>query len=209
MAAASEKPVGRGLVRALGHPLRQRLLILLHKYGEASPRELALRSGEPLGNVSYHVRILRENDCVELVRTEPRRGAVEHFYRATARPMLDDTQWAQLPVTVRRALFGQTLRELWDDVADAIDGGTFDAREDRHLSRSPLVLDERGWSELHDLLAELLEETVRIEAESTSRIAKEGGEGIKTKLVLLHFESPAPKDPEDKSSSAKATTATE
>ena len=30
---------------------------------------------------------------VELVRTEPRRGALQHFYRATARPILDDDQW--------------------------------------------------------------------------------------------------------------------
>jgi hypothetical protein len=46
----------------------------------ASPSELPDALGEPLGNVSYHVRILRELDCIELVRTEPRRGALEHFY---------------------------------------------------------------------------------------------------------------------------------
>src|SRR3954465_3744113 len=109
MSATSEKQLDQGLVKAPGPPLRQRLLILLHKYGESSPRELALRSGEPLGNVSYHVRILNDKAWGELVRTEPRRGAVEHFYRATARPALDDTQWTQLPAPVRRALFGQSL----------------------------------------------------------------------------------------------------
>ena len=188
MAAASEKPVGRGLVRALGHPLRQRLLILLHKYGEASPRELALRSGEPLGNVSYHVRILRENDCVELVRTEPRRGAVEHFYRATARPMLDDTQWAQLPVTVRRALFGQTLRELWDDVVASAAGKGLDD-ERAHVSRTWVELDDQGWNELGDTLNDVLERVFELQTQAAERIAADPSAPTRRATVgMLLFE---------------------
>jgi hypothetical protein len=74
------------------------------------------------------VRILRDAGCAELVRTEPRRGAVEHFYRPTARPMLDDRQWAQLPVSARRALFGQALRDLWIDAFVAAAGAGFDHR---------------------------------------------------------------------------------
>ena len=89
--------VDQQLITALGHPLRQRLLILLDKRGVASPRELAELSGERLGNVSYHVRVLRDAGRREVVWTEPRRGAVEHFYRATARPMLDDRQWRSCP----------------------------------------------------------------------------------------------------------------
>ena len=125
-----DQPVDQQLVTALGHPLRQRLLILLHKRGEASPRQPAELSGERLLNVSYHVRVLRDAGCAELVRTEPRRGAVEHFYRPTARPMLDDRQWAQLPVSARRALFGQALREWWTDafVAAAGAGSTIDGQ---------------------------------------------------------------------------------
>jgi len=33
--------------------------------------------------------LLRDYDCVEPVRRAPRRGALQHFYRATARPNLD------------------------------------------------------------------------------------------------------------------------
>ena len=74
------------LAKAFSHRLRVQILQRLDEAGEASPKELAQALGEPVGNVSYHVRILRELDCVELVRTEPRRGALAHFYRATARP---------------------------------------------------------------------------------------------------------------------------
>src|SRR3954463_8266907 len=84
------------IAKALAHPLRARILERLGER-EASPGELADALGGPLGVVSYHVRMLREYPCVELVRTVPRRGALQHFYRATARPRLDHEQWRNLP----------------------------------------------------------------------------------------------------------------
>lgn len=75
----------QGIITALGHPLRARILALLDE-GEASPKEIAGQLGEKLGNVSYHVRILARLGLIELVRETPRRGAVEHHYRAVPRP---------------------------------------------------------------------------------------------------------------------------
>src|SRR3954452_24956885 len=89
------------LAKALSHPLRQRILQRLNEGGVKSPNELSRELGDPLGNVSYHVRILRELDCVELVRTEQRRGALEHYYRATAEPWLDDEQRGRPRSTAR------------------------------------------------------------------------------------------------------------
>src|ERR1700712_5827266 len=97
------RPVGETsearIAKALAHPLRARIL---QRLGErvTSPGDLAIELGAPLGVVSYHVRMLREYDCVELVRTEPRRGALQHFYRATARPVLEPEQWRSLPATL-------------------------------------------------------------------------------------------------------------
>ena len=150
-------------MRVLAHPLRQQLLIMLHKHGVSSPRELAERSGERLPNVSYHMRVLRDAGCIELVRTEPRRGAIEHFYRASARPILDDAQWAQLPISVRRALFGQTLRELWDDVLAAANTGGFDDPQ-AHVSRTWFQLDEIAWNELVDVMAGVLDKAFELHA---------------------------------------------
>ena len=69
-----------------GHPIRIRALVLLEF--ETSPRDLAQTLGEPLGVTSYHVRMLAEYGLVTCVRTEPRRGALAHFYRRT--PLADD-----------------------------------------------------------------------------------------------------------------------
>src|SRR5829696_10383363 len=134
------------LAKALSHPLRQRILQRLNEGGVKSPNELSRDLGDPLGNVSYHVRILRELDCVELVRTEQRRGALEHYYRATAQPWLDDKQWARLPAAFRRKTLGRTLSELLEAAGDASQTGGFDDAA-AVVNHVPLVLDEQGWKD--------------------------------------------------------------
>ena len=184
MTETLDQRVDQQLVTALAHPLRQRLLILLHKQGVASPRELAELCGERLGNVSYHVRVLRDAGCAELVRTEPRRGAVEHFYRPTARPMLDDDQWAQLPVESRRALFAQSLHDLWGDAFVAAESTGFDD-ERAHVSRSHLDLDEIAYSELVDLLASVLDRAFGLQAETAARRGGNHDGGATERKVAL------------------------
>jgi DNA-binding transcriptional ArsR family regulator len=63
------------------HPLRLKLLKAIHSSSEpCSPNQLSQELGERLGNVSYHVAKLVKGELIEMVKTEPRRGAVEHFY---------------------------------------------------------------------------------------------------------------------------------
>jgi DNA-binding transcriptional ArsR family regulator len=195
-ASTTEQKLDQHLVRVLAHPLRQQLLIMLHKHGVSSPRELAERAGERLPNVSYHMRVLRDAGCIELVREEPRRGAIEHFYRASSRPILDDDQWASLPIAVRRALFGQTLRELWDDVLGAANTGGFDDPQ-AHVSRTWFQLDEIAWNELVEVMARVLEEAFELHARSAARLA-EGGDQENARRVamgILLFERGATVDP--------------
>lgn len=188
-ASTSEQQLDQRLVRVLAHPLRQQLLIMLHKHGVRSPRELAELSGERLPNVSYHMRVLRDAGCVELVREEPRRGAIEHFYRASARPILDDAQWAQLPISVRRALFGQTLRELWDDVLAAANTGGFDDPQ-AHVSRTWFQLDETAWNELVDVMAGVLDKAFELHSQSAARLGQGGDQESARRVAmgLLLFE---------------------
>jgi DNA-binding transcriptional ArsR family regulator len=92
----------RTLLICLQHPLRRRLLILYVEAKEKrSPRELADVTGEHLSKVSYHVRVLAASKAVKLVSTRPRRGSVEHFYKATR--LVDEVPWGRealgLPAT--------------------------------------------------------------------------------------------------------------
>src|ERR1700744_1835335 len=127
--------------------------------------------------------MLRDYDCVELVRTEPRRGALQHFYRATARPNLDEDQWGTLPAGLRRALSGETLQELVDDLGSASDAGTLDDPE-VIVTRTPLELDERAFKKLNRLLARTHEQALQIATESAER----GNEDVfPPELAVLHF----------------------
>jgi DNA-binding transcriptional ArsR family regulator len=174
------------IAKALAHPLRARIL---QRLGErvASPGDLAVELGAPLGVVSYHVRMLRDYECVELVRTEPRRGALQHFYKATARPNLDENQWRTLPSGLRRELTGETIQGLVNDLAEAADAGTLDDPE-VVLSRTPMELDERGWKKLNKLMAKTLDQALAIAAESSTRRNEGTSDGVfPTELGLLHF----------------------
>lgn len=71
------------LARAYVHPTALAILVALDDLEEPiSPSMLTIAVEEPLGNVSYHMRRLETLGLVRLVRTEPRRGAVEHYYEA-------------------------------------------------------------------------------------------------------------------------------
>ena len=178
------------LAKALAHPLRVRILTALHR-GISSPNQLAQELDEPLGNVSYHVKTLLEYDCVELVKTEPRRGAVEHFYRATERAFFSEADWAKIPASARKGIDGVILEAIGQDATAALTEGTIDSRSDTHITRTPLILDDTGWSELSKLLGETLDQAMKIGEQSANRLAKEKTDGIPASLSLLHFEVPA------------------
>jgi len=176
------------LAKALSHPMRTRILAILNER-VASPNEIAAMIDERLPNVSYHVRALQELECIELVRTAQRRGAIEHYYRALERPFFSDRDWKRLPRSGRQAVTDVALQMIWEDVSGAIRAGTFEQREDRHLTRSPLTVDERGWNELNELLLKTLRQAEEISAKSNKRLAKSEEEGIPTRLVMMHFQT--------------------
>jgi DNA-binding transcriptional ArsR family regulator len=77
---ALDRSDDNSLLVALRHPLRRRILRLMGPEQAISPRELSELLDAPLSNVSYHVRVLAECAAVSLVRTEPVRGSMQHFY---------------------------------------------------------------------------------------------------------------------------------
>src|SRR5215210_7076646 len=71
-------------VRALGHPLRNTILGLLHERA-ATVTELAAAVERPKSTVAHHVKVLTEAGLVRVVRTRRVRAIEERFYGRTAR----------------------------------------------------------------------------------------------------------------------------
>ncbi len=177
------------VAKAFAHPLRVQILIILNER-VASPNLLSQELDQSLNLVAYHVRVLEKYDCIELVDTKQRRGATEHFYRATRRQFLTDSEWSRMPESLRPGLAGAMLKSVFEDLEDASKSGTLDEVEDLHLSRTPMVVDKQGWGDISSLLKGTLDRVLEIQTEASERLATGDEQGILSKVHMLHFKSP-------------------
>jgi DNA-binding transcriptional ArsR family regulator len=171
------------LAKALAHPLRMRILAALEER-TASPSELAGELNASLGVVSYHVRRLVAFGFVEPVRRVPRRGAVEHYYTTTTRPRIPDAIWGAAPRVVQQATIMTALQQIGSYVTAAAAEGGFEPSE-CHLTRSPLTVDEQGFTALAHELEALTTRIQKIEADSKERLAHTDHEGEQPATVVL------------------------
>jgi DNA-binding transcriptional ArsR family regulator len=183
---ASLPPLDESLIKALAHPLRWQIVESLVHRGEASPVELARLLDQPLATVSHHVRVLRDLRSIELTRTEQRRGAIEHYYRALMPPFFDDAQWDRVPTTLRRGLAGQVFRQVFSESAAAGGKGAFDA-VGAHLDRMIVELDDQAWQDVSEALIDVLRRIQTIQGESDARRDDETDARV-SEIVVMHFE---------------------
>jgi hypothetical protein len=88
-------------------------LVLFESGG--SPSGLAGATGLSVPVVAYHVRMLSQYGLVEMTHTEPRRGALEHFYQRTELANLLLSRIAILPDLPKRTRGSATKR--WEDLS--------------------------------------------------------------------------------------------
>jgi DNA-binding transcriptional ArsR family regulator len=175
-------------VKAMSHPVRVRIMAMLQER-KASPNELSQWLGTTLGATAYHVRTLHKLGLIELVDETRVRGAVEHHYKAKARPKVTEENWSKASPIAKQAAVGSQLRMLEDHTNASAAAGGFD-RPDAVLERKTARLDERGWKALTAEVQKLLDRVARIEADAAKRLDRAGGEGaIEAGVVALAFES--------------------
>jgi DNA-binding transcriptional ArsR family regulator len=91
-AKITDKHMFTGVV---AHPVRARALTILVDR-EASPVEIGRELGMDASHIAYHVRLLREEGLIELTEETPRRGSIEHRYRAVRPDEFTDEEYAAL-----------------------------------------------------------------------------------------------------------------
>jgi len=187
---STSAPLNLELVKALAHELRIEILTILNER-VASPNELAKELNEGLSQVSYHVKVLKDYGTIRMVKTIPRRGAVEHYYRATSRPYFTNREWDKLPSSVRASMSADLMQLVIDDVSAGLDAGTVDAHKDRHMSRTPLFLDKEGLKDVGKILNEALKQISGVQSESTARLARSEEEGMDAMVAMMGIEVPS------------------
>jgi DNA-binding transcriptional ArsR family regulator len=176
-------------VKAMSHPLRVRILAMLDER-KASPNQLAGWLGASLGTVAYHVRTLLQLGLIELVDETRVRGAVEHHYRAVARPTVSAEAWAEASPIAKQAAVGSSLEVIGEYARLSAAAGGFD-RSEAQLRRALLKLDAKGFAQLSKACETLLERVQKIEADAAKRLGSDpdAEHVIETGLGLMLFEA--------------------
>jgi DNA-binding transcriptional ArsR family regulator len=155
-------------VKALAHPLRVEILHHLH-LAEASPNELKSVVGTTLSHAAYHVKVLRECECIVETRREPVRGAVEHFYRAVPKTFLGDQEIPDLPPSLRPTIVGASYLDFSDKLTTFLGSGDRNGFEQVTLESMIVLLDEAALTEATKLMRGLMRRIRKLDSQSRER----------------------------------------
>jgi DNA-binding transcriptional ArsR family regulator len=163
------------LAAIVTHPLRRRIWYAMTEH-PISPRELADELQEPVNDVAYHVRVLRDLGIIELAGTRPVRGATQHFYRAVRRPHLTNEEVEQIGLEDSAANATNVLQLEFADAAAALEAGKLVERPEHFLFRLAVTLDEEGWQEFHSILSDAADRIYAAESRCVDRRRENGAE---------------------------------
>lgn len=174
-------------LRAISHPIRIRLLAMLDEE-PASPVILASKLDQPLGTIAYHVRTLYDLGLLELVSTRQRRGATEHYYKATGNPAASEEAWEGLDAISKQRLLTALIAKATDYATRSAAAGGFDAKE-AHISTEALKLDRAGMEQLAAESRKWLARAREIAEQSEARRQADPESELTVGLTLMLFEA--------------------
>src|SRR5215218_2245090 len=187
------------VAKAMAHPLRIQIIAMLNQQ-VMSATMIAKQIDEPLQNVAYHFRILREKGLIEEVDSRKVRASTEHFYRATKRVLFDGKAWEDLPPSMKARVSSRMFSDFLEVVSAAMLGETFDSSDERVNVWLQGRLDEQGWEaavKAHWVLIHAMEDIFK----GARLRLLEGGEpegGVFSAYGQYFFEAPPPEGPGDK-----------
>jgi DNA-binding transcriptional ArsR family regulator len=188
------------VAKAMAHPLRVQIVAMLNQR-VMSATMVAKQIDEPLQNVAYHFRVLREKGLIEEVDSRAVRGSVEHFYRATKRVLFDGKAWDDLPQSMKARVSSRMFSDFLEVVAAAMLGETFDSSDERVNVWLQGRLDEQGWEEAVKAHWVLIHAMEGIFKGASLRLLEagepEGGNFSAYGQYFFEAPPPPPKEPED------------
>jgi predicted transcriptional regulator len=180
------------------HPLRAEIFRLIRDKGPINPKEVARRLKADTKDVSYHVRKLKEFNCIEEVNKSRVRGVTKTFYRATEVHMVDTEDWAELAKddpAMAEFLVDEFMQNIVDDYTESRQGGVVGLDEEFWIIRRPLVLDPEGVREAQKASKKYENTMVDIAARSAERRRTQGAEDVPTSSSIVFFKMPKDSKP--------------
>ena len=161
-----------------------------------SPKVFSQEERLPIDHCSYHFRKLEELGCIALVDTPLRRGWPEHVYEQRQLALIWTSVWRTLSPEAKGSILDSVLGGGVRALGRAIDSGTFEARDESHLSWNTLEIDEQGWREMSGVLDSALEKLEELKRDCIARIDG-GADHFLASYFLATCESPAARSSED------------
>lgn len=122
------------------------------------------------------------------------RGANVYQFRAAAPDVSEAEIERSVPDSVRKGSSWRAFHPFLSASIEAIDAGTFNKRFDRHLTMSPLLVDEIGWKQVTKALLGFQEALGRIEADLKVRRRTTAAKSFPAAFLLSTFEAPQHED---------------
>jgi hypothetical protein len=182
--------------RSVVFAVEVRLKIVTELYmREMSPKEFQKEfGGGSISRVTQNFERLAETGWLRLVYIKgpggKRRGGKEHFYRATELAFCDQETWAMLPYSMRVTASWNAFKQIAKRLREAMEAETFDARPDRHLTSTQIVLDRAGWTRVTDAVIAEFASQYEDQEDARRRVADTGKDLIRASSILMAFESP-------------------
>jgi hypothetical protein len=154
--------------------------------------------GVSLDMVSRAFDVLVQYDWIGPVEGQPEEAPPDpprQLYAAVDALLLDEAAMAEIPEPMRALLSLGLFETLVDRVREASQAGTLDVRPDRHISWTPLTLDQLGWERVISKVDALFYSLAQEQQDAEARLAESAEAPIPMTVALLGFESPPTADP--------------
>lgn len=160
----------------------------------ASPKEIGEILGLKTPTVSHHIKKLLKLGMIELIEEKDVGGTIQHIYRAIIRPLVSTEEWEKLDVEERERYSIWIVQLVLIDAAKSFASHHFDIHSDNHLSRTPMVADRLGLTEVAEIQNRALDEIIQRQAVIADRMAREGTTGMNIIAAMMCFGLPEPSE---------------
>jgi hypothetical protein len=161
---------------------------------EMSPKQFhAEFGGGSISRIDKTFKKLADHGWLRYIHSKgpggSRRGATEHFYRATALAIIDDETWALVPYSMRVAISWTTFKQLAARVKAALEAKTLTARAKTHLGWMTISLDQLGWERIVAAINDVFESIFEEQGDAKIRISHTGEKPMLATIGFAAFES--------------------
>jgi hypothetical protein len=183
-----------GRAKVLASPIRMEIMEQVAQEPKSPAVFAQRRGGIAVEEAVHHFETLHRNGWLrQVARAEVSASAAsrEHrLYRVDRALLFSTEEWSLLPASIRAVITTKNFESCFEQVREALEAGTFEAREDRRYDCPTIHLDRQGWVKVIAMIDTLFGFIIGEYMRAKARLATSSEEPFLATCVLMAFESP-------------------